>query len=277
MRFTFTTQPEARTLDAYKLTRITDGDTPFVEMPIRMLSIDTPETHYPGTMKPSAHDAGLEQLGRDIRAGEYPKLPSRLARHLAHRLDATAGTRQLTQGLRSTVEYQRMLTKRMATLSGRGIRRLFARSSDQIFEGRGRLLAYVSPMYATDEIAGMTLYARRTFNLQLVEEGWAAPFVLYPSLPKVADLTLFRRAAQLARTEKRGHYRDAKTLTGYEFRFCVKLLRQEAELPERSCADLESGKLYRPEQYLSVKPENRMFVWPADLKRAKEALGLVDA
>lgn len=277
MRFTFTTQPEARTLDAYKLTRITDGDTPFVEMPIRMLSIDTPEIHYPGTTKPSAHDAALAKLGRDIRAGKYPKLPSRLARHLAHRLDEAAGTRQLRQGQRSMAEYQRMLAERMATRSGRGERRLFARSSDQIFEGHGRLLAYVSPMYSAEERGGMSLHDRRTFNLQLVEEGWAAPFLLYPALPKEADLTLFRRAAQLARTERRGHYRDAKTLTGYEFRFAVKLLRGEAELPERSCADLESGKLYRPEQYLAVKPENRMFVWPADLKRARELLGLVEA
>ena len=69
MPFTLAIESNARTLDAYKLTRITDGDTPFVEMPIRMLSIDTPQVHYPGTVKPSAHDAGLMQLGLDLKAG----------------------------------------------------------------------------------------------------------------------------------------------------------------------------------------------------------------
>lgn len=33
--------------------RATDGDTPYVSMSIRMLSIDTPETHYPGSFRPS--------------------------------------------------------------------------------------------------------------------------------------------------------------------------------------------------------------------------------
>jgi endonuclease YncB( thermonuclease family) len=266
-----------RTLAAYKLTRITDGDTPFIEMPIRMLSIDTPEVHYPGTQKPSAHDAGLMQLGLDLKAGKYPKLPSALAKSLAARLDATAGTRQLWQGARSTAEYQRMLTERMKTPSGTGTRRLFARSSDETFEGHGRLLAYVSPMYSPAELAVMSLYERRTFNFQLVEEGWAAPFVIYPSLPKTADLALFRGAARIARTEKRGHHAEPKTLAGYEFRFCVKVLRGEAELPERSCADMRTGKLYRPEHYLAVKEEDRLFVWPADVEKAKSALGLVEA
>ena len=262
----------ARTLDAYKLTRITDGDTPFVEMPIRMLSIDTPELHYPGTTKPSAHDAGLAKLGRALLAGKHPQLPKRLATYLGRRLDEHAGTRHMQQGVRSMAEYQRMLSERLPTPSGRGTRKLFARSSDQIFEARGRLLAYLSPMYSAEEREGMSLHDRRTFNLQLVEEGWAAPFVIYPSLAKPEDMALFRAAAHRARTERRGHYRDRKTLTGYEFRFCVKLLRGERELPERSCADLSTGRLYPPAEYLRVKPEDRMFVWPRDLRRAQAAL-----
>jgi endonuclease YncB( thermonuclease family) len=263
-----------RTLDAYKLTRITDGDTPFVEMPIRMLSIDTPEVHYPGTTKPSAHDAALCELGKAIAWGKHPKLPRLLAKHLADRLDDHAGTRQLEQGERSMAEYQRMLTERMPTPSGRGTRRLFVRSSQEIFEGHGRMLAYVAPSYDAEEIGAMSLHDRRTFNFQLVEEGWAAPMLIYPSLPKPEDLALFRAAIRTARIGKKGHHADPKTLTGYEFRFCVKLLRGEAELPERSCADLKSGKLYRPEAYLAVKEEDRLFVWPRDVKKATAALGL---
>ncbi len=277
MSFTLAFQPKARTLDAYKLTRITDGDTPFVEMPIRILSIDTPEVHYPGTSKPSAHDAALFELGKAIAWGKHPKLPRLLGKHLADRLDARAGTRQLRQGERSTLEYQRMLDERMKTPSGRGTRKLFLRSPEEVFEGHGRMLAYAAPSYDAAERAAMTLHERRTFNLQLVEEGWAAPFILYPSLPKAADLALFRDAVRAARVGRKGHHADPKTLTGYEFRFCVKLLRGEAELPERSCADMRSGKLYPPSSYLAVKEEDRLFVWPRDVQKAKAALGLVGA
>lgn len=266
-----------RTLDAYKLTRVTDGDTPFVEMPIRMLSIDTPEVHYPGTTRPSEHDIALCELGKKLLAGKYPKLPPQLATHLGTRLDAHAGTRQLNQGERSTREYQRMLAERMKTPSGRGTRKLFVRSSAEIFEAHGRLLGYVAPTYDPEERAAMSLHDRRTFNLQLVEEGWAAPFLIYPSLPQAADLRLFRAAVRKARLEKRGHLRDLKMLRGYEFRFCVKLIRGEAALPERSCADLRTGRLYRPEHYLTVKEEDRLFVWPKDLNKAQAALGLKEA
>jgi endonuclease YncB( thermonuclease family) len=277
MGFTLSWDPKETTLDAYKLTRITDGDTPFVEMPIRMLSIDTPEVHYPGTTKPSAHDAALAELGKGLLWGKYPKLPRLLAKYLGERLDERAGTRQLEQGERSKLEYERMLGERMKTKNGKGTRKLFLRASDEVFDAHGRMLAYVAPSYEGDELRAMTLHDRRTFNLQLVEEGWAAPFLIYPSLPGKTDLALFRGAVNTARTTKRGHYADAKTLTGYELRFCVKLLRGDAEVPERSCADLSTGKLYRPEHYLVVNEEDRMFVWPADIAKAKSALGLTEA
>jgi endonuclease YncB( thermonuclease family) len=277
MPYTIAIESTDQNLDAYKLTRITDGDTPFIEMPIRMLSIDTPEVHYPGTQKPSVHDVALAELGKGMLWGKYPKLPRLLAKYLGERLDAKAGTRQLEQGERSRVEYERMLGERMKTKSGRGTRKLFLRSSAETFDDHGRMLGYVAPSYDGDELAKMSLHDRRTFNFQLVEEGWAATFVIYPSLPKPADLTLFRNAAGTARTEKRGHHADPLTLTGYEFRFCVKLLRGEAELPERSCADMSTGKLYRPEHYVAVRAEDRLFVWPDDVKKATSALGLTEA
>jgi endonuclease YncB( thermonuclease family) len=51
--------PKGSELDALgtkKYLRATDGDTPYVSMSIRMLSIDTPEVHYPGNQKPSKQD-----------------------------------------------------------------------------------------------------------------------------------------------------------------------------------------------------------------------------
>ena len=47
---------ELDTLGKKKYLKATDGDTPYVSTPIRMLSIDTPEVHYPGNQKPSKQD-----------------------------------------------------------------------------------------------------------------------------------------------------------------------------------------------------------------------------
>ena len=65
--------------------RATDGDTPYVSISIRMLSIDTPEVHYPGNQKPSRQDGNLAQLARWIQTGEVP-IDSGLAQHLQPKL-----------------------------------------------------------------------------------------------------------------------------------------------------------------------------------------------
>ena len=51
--------PKGFELDARgkkKYLRASDGDTSSVSVSIRMLSIDTPEVHYPGKQKPSKQD-----------------------------------------------------------------------------------------------------------------------------------------------------------------------------------------------------------------------------
>jgi hypothetical protein len=59
---------ELDSLGKKKYLRATDGDTPYISVPIRMLSIDTPEVHYPGTKKPSKSDDDLMQLAEWIDA-----------------------------------------------------------------------------------------------------------------------------------------------------------------------------------------------------------------
>lgn len=79
-------------LDDKKLTRLTDGDTPYVEMSIRMLSIDTPEVHYPGTASPAKYDAKLKQLAVWLGNGTA-KVYKPLADYLIPRLEkGDAGT-----------------------------------------------------------------------------------------------------------------------------------------------------------------------------------------
>ena len=90
--------------------RATDGDTPYISVPIRMLSIDTPEVHYPGNQKPSKHDEKLKQLADWIDEGKAP-IKSGLAKHLYPKLvTSEAGTLQETQGEKATDEFKKLLS-----------------------------------------------------------------------------------------------------------------------------------------------------------------------
>lgn len=63
---------ELNSLGTNKFLGATDGDTPSVAVNIRMLSIDTPEVHYPGNQKPSKQDDKLAQLSEWIKSGQAP-------------------------------------------------------------------------------------------------------------------------------------------------------------------------------------------------------------
>jgi endonuclease YncB( thermonuclease family) len=51
----------------YRFVKVSDGDTPTVEMPIRMVSIDTPETSYGGN--PATAQAALERAETRLADG----------------------------------------------------------------------------------------------------------------------------------------------------------------------------------------------------------------
>ncbi|MER5401314.1 hypothetical protein [Streptomyces sp. NPDC002599] len=51
----------------YRFLSITDGDTPDIAMPVRMVSIDTPETHYGGA--PTTAQATLERTKTRLQDG----------------------------------------------------------------------------------------------------------------------------------------------------------------------------------------------------------------
>jgi len=82
---------ELDSLGRKRYLRATDGDTPYVSVAIRMLSIDTPELHYPGNRDPSRQDGPLKQLADRIRQGKAP-IDDGLGAYLAPKL-ATSGRR----------------------------------------------------------------------------------------------------------------------------------------------------------------------------------------
>jgi len=281
--------PRGLELDALgkkKYLRATDGDTPYVSMSIRMLSIDTPEVHYPGNQKPSKYDERLAQLADWIQAGKAPT-NSGLAQYLHPKLaTGEAGTLQEKQGESATKKFRELLDKKLTRPSGTK-RSVYLRAADEPFDMYGRLLVYMAPSYTAKELASMSRKERATFNTLMVDSGWAATFPIYPSLPRYSDLMMLQEVAKDAYDKKRGAWADEMMLTGYEFRMCVRLYEvtkkvvagkrlSSSELyswVSRFCVDMTTREVFFPQNYHKVAPYNRIFIWPDD---AVEATGIMN-
>lgn len=273
------------TLGTKKFLRIADGDTPYVEMSIRMLSIDTPEKQY--GKKSSAYNEAFTELFDWIKEGKMP-INEDLSLYLLNKLDTKkAGSLQEQQALQATEYFSELLVTKLTRPNGT-VRSLFLRTSDAPFDQYGRLLAYIAPQYSEDERRTLSYKEQATFNLLMVESGWAAPFLIYPSLPKYHDLKLFRSCAKEAVFNGRGIWSNQKTLTGYEFRMCVKLYNLGKELTagkklsckertnwiERYCCDMTTREVFEPQSYFKVKPYDRIFIWSQDIKKAIAEINL---
>jgi endonuclease YncB( thermonuclease family) len=213
---------ELASLGSKKYQGAVDGDTPSISMPVRMLSIDAPETHYPGNTPPSRQDKSFAKLAGWIRSGEAP-IDSGLGDYLHPKLSTgAAGSLQERQGMEAAKHFEKIFLTKLAKPDGHK-RNIFLRAADENFDEYGRLLAYMAPYYAQDELISMPLMDRATFNLLMVASGWAAPLPIYPSLPKHSDLILLHDCAKEAYMAKKGAWAEPNMLTGYEFRMCVKL------------------------------------------------------
>lgn len=281
--------PAGITLDALgakQLVDVTDGDTPNIRMPIRMLSIDTPETYPDGPRL----DAAFATLVPWIERGTAPIDPV-LAEALLPKLRAPQPvSRHKAAGERAKEAFRRLLEERLVRPDG-SRRTLFLRTADTPFDKNGRLLAYIAPNYSRAELENLSRRERATFNLLLVEAGWAAPFVLYPSIPGELDLPLLHAAARTAIAEGRGIWADPLLLLPYELRALERLAQLKARLDKgekppaaelwswtsRYCADMTTRLLYRPQRYVEVAPEDRLFIWPEDVRDAVARLGLAPA
>lgn len=285
--------PTSLTVDSLgnkRFLRVTDGDTPYISLSIRMLSMDTPEVHYPGNQKPSMQDANLAQLAVWIQDGKAP-VQRELGDYLYPKLvTGRAGTLQEEQGRQATDEFMKMLDEKLTRPSSRK-RRLFIRAADEHFDQYGRLLAYVAPNYTAKERESMSREERATFNLLMVKRGWAASFPIYPSVPSFPDLVLLRKAAKEAIEKKKGMWDDPMTLAGYEFRMCVRLYQITKSLVNgeklsrkekyawisRYCVDMTKREVFYPQNYFKVKPYDRIFVWPDDVAEAVAEMNLLPA
>jgi endonuclease YncB( thermonuclease family) len=279
-------QPRGITLDHIgdkALLEVVDGDTPKISVSIRMLSIDTPET----TDSPAGIDDRFAALAGWLTEPGSP-VDRGLAHHLYTRLaTGRAGTLQREQGEAAKAAFQAMLDRRLAR-PGRSPRKLFVRVADERFDQYGRLLAYVAPDFTRAERESLSRRERATFNLDMVAQGWAATFVLFPSIPGELDLPMLHEAASTALAEGRGAWADPQAMPGYEYRMCKRLWAVLSDIREgrevsparrygwvrRYCADLRTGRLYRPQDYWRVAPADRLFLWPESVREAVSALNL---
>jgi endonuclease YncB( thermonuclease family) len=271
-------KPFARTL-----LKTSDGDTPQILQPIRMVSCDTPEkAHYAGS--PPTAQATLNTARQRLSSGFYSMLPGALREYLADRLGADAAARHIGAGIRASQEFERLQEERLARPSGNP-RRLAIIPTGEVIDAYGRMLAYIAPFYAggaSDPIPPKNDPRRATFNLNMVASGWAAFFPVYPSLHQPDDFNRVLNAAELAWQEKRGPWNEfgADLLLAYEFRMCVKLARAASAAEglagafQRSCVDLRSMKNVGPHGFPSVPPPYRLWIWNKDVADATQKLGL---
>jgi hypothetical protein len=126
----------------------------------------------------------------------------------------------------------------------------------EVFDKYGRALVYLS---SGDQ---------ENYNLQLVKEGYAIPYFIYPNAIspneygrfQYYNIKKFREAMWEAQENKKNIWKNPDTLIPMELRFLT-----SRNLPIKYCADLENDLLYSPQYYFKVAIENRLFFYTGDL------------
>lgn len=245
--FDFT--PEQRgPFDHRGLQEPSDGDTPLIEQPIRMVSIDTPEKRYGG-----AKVLGQEKLDacRDrLQSGFFGALiPDETKAYLLGKLTPDAASKHIDAAHLASDKFQEFMDSRLQ-VDDDSRRRLAVFPTGQIIDTYGRLLAYIAPWFDKDELPAYGDPERRTFNLQMLETGLAALFIIYPSLPKLNDFQLSVDAADDAFANKRGQWQDGPGfLPAYEYRMCIKLGTQLVTAKKGS----KRKRFYRSDEFQAAR------------------------
>lgn len=276
-------------LEPMRLVDSTDGDTPNIRMPVRLLSVDTPEVTADTEAGAAKVDQKFLELAEWIEQRPDVPISRRFADYILPKIaTGRAGSLQFQQGKKASTFAEQNADTRLTKPNGEK-RKLFVRTADSPFDTHGRLLAYVAPNYTETERRTMTRRQRATFNLDLLEHGWAAPFIIYPSIPGELDLPLFLEMAIAASAAKRGIWADPQTLLAYEYRAAERLHGiakkiVEGKQPqdrfgwrERYCVDMRSRLLHGPEDYFEIPAPYRLWIWPQDLNQAVARLNLTPA
>ncbi len=280
----FTFKGKSRRATRKKLNRVSDGDTPVIEQPIRMVSCDTPEkAEYAG--KPNKSQPKLDKCKQRLENGHYNAIPKELRDYFIQKLTPDAAQKHIDAGNDATDEFNRVLEGRLTRDNG-SKRGVAVMPSGEFIDTYGRLLAYIAPWFsgsASDPLPPRDSPERRTFNLEMIETGWAAIFPIYPSLPRKDDFNMAIKAAEEAWDNQKGIWEKygRDVLLAYEFRACIKLGTAENGADkaiknafQRVCVDLRNLNVLDEFGFHQVPPPHRMWIWKDDIEEATQALGL---
>lgn len=274
---------ELRPATPQRLYSVSDGDTPKILQSIRMVSIDTPEkAGYAG--RPELAQPKLDKARQRLLDGFYPAIPDELRDYLVDRLDAGAATRHIAAGEQASLEFGLLMKDRLTRPTGTQ-RPVATVPTGEVIDRYGRMLAYLAPWFsggASDPIPPKGDPTRRTFNIDMIASGWAAPFMIYPSLPQDSDLNLLYEESKAAWKEKRGAWavHGRKLILGYEYRLAIKLgtapskAKGMASAFQRICVDLRTKTSVGLHGWHAVPPPHRMWVWADDATDASAALDI---
>ena len=269
----------------HRLYSISDGDTPQILQPVRMVSTDTPEkAGYAG--RSELAQPKLDECRRRLETGFFPEIPAALVEYLVAKLTGDAAARHIAAGDAASLEFDLLLKDRLTRSTGTQ-RRVATIPTGEVVDRYGRLLAYLAPWFAggsSDPLPPKHDPNRRTFNLDMVAVGWAAPFLIYPSLPHDDDLNLFLTEARAAWEHKRGAWQayGENLLLGYEYRLCIKLgtaktpKKGVAAAFQRICIDVSSDPPRSVGRFgwADVAPPDRLWVWTDDAAKASVDLDI---
>jgi endonuclease YncB( thermonuclease family) len=127
-----------------------DGDTPLIEQPIRMVSIDTPEKSYGGGE--ALGQQKLDACRARLESGFYDGLvPEETKAYLRDRLTPDAGLRHIEAASQASAAFQRFMDERLQ-IDDDTRRRLAVFPTGELMDIYGRLLAYIAPWFKREEL-----------------------------------------------------------------------------------------------------------------------------
>jgi endonuclease YncB( thermonuclease family) len=269
----------------HRLLRSSDGDTLVTEQPVRLVSCDTPEkAQYAG--RADIAQRKLDQCRMRLENGFYRGIPEITRGYLIAKIEPDSAHRHISAGIKASAQLLEIRETRLARSDGT-MRKVAVLPSGEIIDSYGRMLAYLAPWFdgsQTDPLPPIDSPKRRTFNLDMIESGWAAIFPIYPSLPRLSDMRLAVAAAEQAWISQRGMWEQfgENLLLGYEYRMCIKLavaLSAEEGIEDafqRICVDLRTLQVIGLFGFPAVPPSHRLWVWEKDLDYARRELSLSD-
>ena len=275
-----TINPKAR-----KLFTSSDADTIVIaEQPLRFVSCDTPEkATYAG--KPEESQPKLDRCKERLNNGFYDELPTGLRNYLINKITSDAAKKHIDAAMDAIEAFEKMLSERL-TLPDGSQRKIAVMPTGDLIDMFGRMLAYVSPWYKNtqeDPLPPIGDPRRNTLNLDMISNGWAIFFPIYPSLPNNRDLNITIKAANEAWIQGKGAWEKygKNLLLGYEYRMCIKLSEEGksaseciADAFERICVDLRDLSIVGKFDFFNVPPSHRLWIWEDDLEQAKKDLNL---